>query len=134
LTETVAVALTQAAKTPSPVPLTLNVTLPVTETPTPTLTLEVAPIFGKISSNEGGGANLRQTPNGKYLMTLGNGTIVEVYPEFRLVNGVTWIRIIVTRDSERIEGWLLESTVSYATPEPNFEPTATPTFGVTPAP
>ncbi len=134
LTETVAVALTQAAKTPSPVPLTLNVTLPATETPTPTLTLEVAPIFGKISSNEGGGANLRQTPNGKYLMTLSNGTIVEVYSDFRLVNAVTWIRIIVTRDGERIEGWLLESTVSYATPEPNFEPTATPTFGVTLAP
>lgn len=126
LTETVAVALSQAAKTPSPVPLTLNVTLPATETPTATLTLEAVPSYGTVSANEGGGANLRQTPNGKYLMTLGNGTIVEVYPDFRLVNGVTWIRIIVTRNGERIEGWLLESTVSYATPEPNFGPSSTP--------
>ncbi|MCE9647190.1 MAG: DUF389 domain-containing protein [Chloroflexi bacterium] len=132
LTETVAVALTQAARTPSPVPVTLNVTLPATDTLTATLTLEATPIYGKISSNEGGGANLRQTPNGKYLMTLGNGTIVEVYSDFKLVNGVTWIRIIVTRNNERIEGWLLESTVSYATPEPNFGPSSTP--GVTPAP
>jgi hypothetical protein len=110
----------------------LNVTLPATDTLTATLTLEATPIYGKISSNEGGGANLRQTPNGKYLMTLGNGTIVEVYSDFKLVNGVTWIRIIVTRNNERIEGWLLESTVSYATPEPNFGPSSTP--GVTPAP
>jgi len=132
LTETVAVAFTQAAKTPSPVPLTLNVTLPPTETPTTTLTIEATPIYGTINAIEGGGANLRQTPNGKYLMTLSNGTIVEVYPDFRLVNQVTWIRIIVTQNNKRIEGWLLESTVLYATPEPNFGPSSTP--GVTPAP
>ena len=134
LTETVAVALSQAARTPSPVPLTLDVTLPATQTPTATLTLEVTPIFGKIDAEEGGGANLRQAPNGKYLMTLGNGMIVEIYPDFRQVNGVTWIHVFVTRNGERIEGWLLETTVSYATPEPNFEPSSTPTFNVTPAP
>jgi len=134
LTETVSVALTQAAKTPSPVPLTLEVTLPIIETPTVTLTFEAAPIFGKIDSKEGGGANLRQAPNGKYLMTLGNGTIVEIHSDFRQVNGVTWIHVFVTRNGERIEGWLLETTVSYATPEPNFEPSETPTFDVTPAP
>ncbi len=134
LTETVAVALSQAAKTPSPVPLTLDVTLPASETPTATLTFEVTPIFGKIDAEEGGGANLRQAPNGKYVMTLGNGTIVEIYPDFRQVNGVTWIHVFVTRNGERIEGWLLETTVNYATPEPNFEPSETPTFNVTPAP
>jgi hypothetical protein len=96
--------------------------------------LEAVPTFGKVNSIEGGGANLRQTPNGKFLMTLGNGMIVEVYPDFRLVNGVAWIRIIVTLDGKRIEGWLLESTVSYATPEPNFGPSSTPTFAVTAAP
>jgi Domain of unknown function (DUF389). len=101
LTETVAAALSQAAKTPSPVPLTLEFTLPATETPTVTLTFEVTPIFGKISAEEGGGANLRQTPNGKYLMTLVNDTIVEVYPDFRLVNGVPWIRIKIGRASCR---------------------------------
>jgi hypothetical protein len=134
LTETVAVAFTQAAKTPSPVPVTLNVTLPATDTPTITLTPEVVPIFGRVNSNEGGGANLRQTPNGKYLMTLGNDTIVEVYPDFKLVSGVTWIRIIVTINGKRVEGWLLESTVIYATPEPNFGPSSTPAIPVTQAP
>ena len=60
-------------------------------------------------------------------MTLDNGSIVEVMPEFRQVNGVTWIHVFVTRSGQRVEGWLLESVVLYATPEPNFEPTTTPT-------
>jgi hypothetical protein len=140
LTETVAVAFTQAAKTPNPVsltqltPITPTITLPATEAPTATLTLEPQTISGTVSASEGGGANLRQTPNGKYLMTLDNGTLVEIYPDFRQVNGVAWMHVFVIRDSQRFEGWLLESVVSYATPAPNFEPSATPTVGVTPAP
>jgi hypothetical protein len=143
-TETVAVALTQVAQTrnaptttptlltPSPIPITLNVTLPASETPTVTLTIEVQPIYGRINASEGGGANLRQTPNGKYLMTLDNGSIVEIYPDFKQVNGVTWIHVFATRSNQRIEGWLLESVVVYATPQPNFVPSPTP--GVTQAP
>ena len=123
-----------ATVSPSPVPLTLSITLPATETPTVTLTFEPQTISGKVGASEGGGANLRQTPNGKYLMTLDNGTIVEIYPDFRQVNGVAWMHVVVTRNGQRVEGWLLESVVSYATPEPNFEPSATPTVGVTPAP
>jgi hypothetical protein len=110
-------------------------TLFITETSTVvTLTIEPQPIFGKVSAEEGGGANLRQTPNGKYLMTLDNGTVVEIQSDFRQVNGITWVHVFVTRNEQRIEGWLLESVVSYATPEPNFEPSKTPTIGVTPAP
>jgi hypothetical protein len=100
--------------------------LPATETPTVTLTFEPQTVFGTVGASEGGGANLRQTPNGKYLMTLDNGTIVEIYPDFRQVNGIAWMHVMVTRNGQRVEGWLLESVVSYATPEPNFEPSATP--------
>ena len=67
-------------------------------------------------------------------MTLDNGTVVEIYPDFRLVNGITWLHVYVIRDDQKIEGWLLESVVSYATPEPNFEPSPTPEIGITPAP
>ena len=98
------------------------------------MTLEPQIISGKVSADEGGGANLRQTPNGKYLMTLDNGTIVEIQSDFRQVNGITWVHVFVTRNEQRIEGWLLESVVSYATPEPNFEISKTPTVGITPAP
>ncbi|MBI5944848.1 MAG: DUF389 domain-containing protein [Chloroflexi bacterium] len=106
---------------------TIDPSLPATETPTITMTIEPLPIFGKVSANEGGGANLREVPNGKLLKTLNNGTIVEVYPEFQLINGVTWIHVFATVNGQRLEGWLLESTVIYATPAPNFEITLTPT-------
>lgn len=118
----------------TPVPLTLAITLPPSITPTITLTLEPQSISGAVSANEGGGANLRQTPNGKYLMTLDNGTNVDIYPDFKIVNGVTWIHVFVTRNGQRVEGWLLESVVTYSTPEPNFNASPTPTIGITPAP
>jgi cytoskeletal protein RodZ len=156
ITETVSVALTQAAKTPGLVTFTPTVTRvatgtsTVTKTPsatetisvtktstavvTATLTVEAQLTSGKVSATEGGGANLRQTPNGKFLMTLDNGFPVEISSDFRQVNGVAWIHVFVTRNGQRIEGWLLESVVSFATPQPNFDPSATPTVGVTPAP
>jgi hypothetical protein len=115
-----------ATASSTPTASTPTATVPVTETLPVTLTNVPDSISGAISASEGGGANLRQTPNGKYLMTLDNGTIVEIYPDFRQVNGVAWLHVFVTRNGQRVEGWLLESVVSYATPEPNFEPTATP--------
>lgn len=117
---------------PSPVPLTLEITLPPTDTPTITLTIQPTPIYGKIAANEGGGANLRDAPGGKYVMTLLNGTIVETYSEFQEVNNVTWVKVIVTVNGQRIEGWLLESVIAYATPAPNFEATSTPASTPTP--
>jgi hypothetical protein len=128
------ITVTVTGETPSAVPLTLQVTLPVTETPTITMTVPTTPTYAKISANEGGGANLRQSPGGKYVMTLLNGTIVETYSDFREVNNVTWVHVFVTANGQQVEGWLLESVIAYATPAPNFEPSATPTFGVTPSP
>jgi hypothetical protein len=128
------ITVTVTGETPSPVPLTLQVTLPITETPTITMTIPTTPTYARIAANEGGGANLRQTPGGTYVMTLLNGTIVETYSDFREVNNVTWVHVFVTINGNRVEGWLLESVVAYATPAPNFEPSSTPTFGVTPSP
>ena len=112
-------------------PLTVEVTLPPSETPTITMTFEPTPIFGTVKASEGGGAYLRKTPQGQFLMTLSNGTIVEVYPDFQLLDGITWIHVFVMRNGQRYEGWMLESTVAYATPEPNF---GTPTLTATTAP
>ena len=125
-TTTITSTATPATDAPSPVPLTLSITLPATETPTATLTFEPQTISGTISSPEGGGTYLRQTPAGKFIMTVENGEIVEIYPDFRQVNGAAWMHVVVTRNGQRVEGWLLESVVSYAMPEPNFEPSATP--------
>jgi len=106
--------------TPSAVSLTADVTLPATETSTVTMTIEPSPVFGRVSANEGGGANLREAPGGIVVKTLNNGTIVEVHPEFQVISGVTWIRVSVSLNGVRLEGWMLESTITYATPEPNF--------------
>jgi hypothetical protein len=133
-TPTLTPAITSTPLSVTPVPLTLAITLPPSIAPTITLTLEVQSISGSISASEGGGANLRQTPNGKYLMTLDNGTVVDIYPDFKIVNGVTWIHVFVTRNGQRVEGWLLESVVTYATPAPNFNASPTPTIGITPVP
>ncbi|MBL8061860.1 MAG: DUF389 domain-containing protein [Anaerolineales bacterium] len=118
---------------PSAVPLTLEITLPATETPTITLTIQPTPVYGKVAANEGGGANLRDAPGGTYVMTLLNGTIVEATSEFADVNTITWVKVIATVNGQRIEGWLLESVISYATPAPNFEATATPNSTPTPS-
>lgn len=118
--------------TPTPVPLTLDITLPPADTATITLTIQPTPVYGKVFASEGGGANLRDAPGGAYVMTLLNGTIVETYSEFQIVNNVTWVKVIATANGQRVEGWLLESVIRYATPAPNFEPTATPTLTVTP--
>lgn len=118
---------TPTLNTPSPVPVTLEVTLPPTDTPTITLTIQPTPTYARISANEGGGANLREAPgpSGKYIMTLLNGTIVETYGEFEIVNGSTWVKVYATLNGRQIEGWLLESVVAYATPAPNFDATST---------
>lgn len=112
-------------ETPSPAPLTLEITLPPTETPTVTPTPPPTPVFARIQANEGGGANMRETPGGAYMMTLLNGTIVETYSEFQMVGTVAWVKIYVIVNGQRVEGWVLESTLAYATPAPNFEATAT---------
>lgn len=116
--------------TPTPVPLTLEITLPPSETPTITLTIQPTPTYGKVAAAEGGGANLRDAPGGNYVMTLLNGTIVETYSEFEVVNNSTWVKVYAQVNGQRIEGWLLESVIAYATPAANFE--VTPTATVTP--
>lgn len=128
----------------TPVPLTLQVTLPATQTPTITLTIEPTPVYAKISANEGGGAFLRKSPNGKFLATLDNGAIVEVLPDIKEDLGVPWAHVIATKNGIRIEGWVLQSVLATATPVVNWLPSATPTptetsiviptTGITPAP
>ncbi len=128
-----------ATLTSSPRPLstftktpTAEVSLPDTDTPTVTMTIEPTPVFGKVNANSGGGANLRDVPGGTVLKTLNNGTVVEVYPQFQVIGGITWIHVIVNLNGERLEGWMLESTINYATPEPNFGTPSNVTITPTP--
>ncbi|MCZ2127527.1 MAG: DUF389 domain-containing protein [Anaerolineales bacterium] len=119
--------------TPSPTTqATLEITLPPAHTPTVTMTVPPTPTYAKISANQGGGANLREAPDGKYVMTLLNGTIVETFSEFQVVNGRAWVKVYVAVNGQRVEGWLLETVIAYATPAPNFEASPAPKSSATP--
>jgi hypothetical protein len=114
--------------TPSRAPtLTLEATLPPTETPTLTLTAEPTPVYAKISSDSGGGVNLRKSPMGTYIATLDNGSLVQVWPDMQELENVTWAHVIATKNGRQLEGWILQSVLTTATPVPNWEPTETPT-------
>jgi len=122
-----------ASTTPSidSVPPTLlggDVTFPPTETPVPSATYEPTPIYAKIAAVEGGGAYMRKTPGGEFLATLENGVIIEVLGETAEVNGVTWINVAAIKNGLRIEGWVIQSVLVFATPVVNWSPSDTPTF------
>jgi hypothetical protein len=90
------------------------------------LTIEPTPVYGKIASGEGGGVFLRKSPNGKFLATLDNDSIVEMFPDVREVNNVPWAHVIANLNGVRIEGWVIQSAVLYATPVADWQPSSTP--------
>jgi hypothetical protein len=91
----------------------------------PSLTVVPTPVFAKINSPEGGGARVRSSPGGEYLFTLNNGYIVTVLGETMDVGGVIWVKILVDRNGEKVEGWIIQSLLATATPIVNWEPTET---------
>jgi hypothetical protein len=117
---------------PTPVPLTLEITLPPTESPTVTLTIEPTPVYARIRATKGGGAILREVPGGKGLTVLDNFSIVELLPETQELSGYTWSHVIAIQNGIRLEGWILQIVLDVATPPPNWQPSATPSFTPTP--
>jgi hypothetical protein len=117
----------------TPVPLTFEVTLPPTDTPTVTLTIEPTPVYARIVSNQGG-AFLRDSPNGKYLVTLDNYTFVQVLPDTQQLSGWTWAHVIAVKNGVQMDGWVIQLALQVATPAPNWQPSATPTTTSTDTP
>ncbi|MFZ5858264.1 MAG: DUF389 domain-containing protein [Chloroflexota bacterium] len=95
------------------------------ETLPPSITVVPTPVFAKINSPEGGGARVRSSPGGDYLFTLNNGYIVTVLGETMDVGGVIWVKILVDRNGEKTEGWIIQSLLATATPIVNWQPTET---------
>ena len=116
ITSTVGAALTRAASEP----------LTALSSPI-TLTIEPTPIYARVDATEANGANLRQDPNGKFILELDNGSIVEVQADTQDVNGVVWAHVIAIRNNQRYEGWVLQSVLETATPIPNWSLSSTPT-------
>ncbi len=122
---TIAPSSTPRLLTPTPSPVltpplpTPSETAPPTSITTPTITPIPTPIYGRVSSPRGGGAFLRKEPSfsAPVLISLTNGTVVEVFPQdARLVGSDTWLRVTVILGGRRLEGWMLSTVIQMPTP------------------
>ena len=120
ITATVGAALTRAASEQ----LT---TLP----PTTTLSIESTPVYARVDATQANGANLRQDPNGKFMIELDNGAIVEVQSDTQDVNGVVWAHVIAIRNNQRYDGWILQSVLDIAPASTTLTPSNTDTPTIT---
>jgi hypothetical protein len=100
--------------------------LPPTLTRTPAVTLTVGlspsptllptPIYGRIQST-GDGATIRTEPGGTAITTVQNGYLVEFLPADPVVlEGATWVKVLIRTPSRDIEGWVLLNLIITATP------------------
>lgn len=102
-------AVTQAVPTQAlPPTLTPQVVLSPTLLPTP--------VYGRIQS-AGDGAVIRTSPGGSAITTIQNGYLVEILGDApSVIEGATWIHVIVKTPSRDIDGWMLLSLITTATP------------------
>ena len=108
---------TQAASTRTPVPPS-SPTVSLTPTPQPTAAYAV------IAASSGGGAIVRDQPGGVPLVTLLNGILVQVLPDIQSYGGVNYVHI---HTLQGVDGWVLQSVLTAATPPPTSTLTLTPT-------
>ncbi len=101
-------------------------TEPPTVTPAPTETFAPGlnptpiptPIYGRVqASASGDGAVIRAEPGGTAITTVQNGYLVEFLPVDPVVlNGETWVNVLIRTPSRDIEGWVLLRLIVTATP------------------
>lgn len=101
----------RAISTVTPTP---NISATPSITPTQTITPIPTPIIARISAPTGGGAYLRDNPDGKIISSILNGNLIEVISEpIRGKNGVIWVQI---RTADGFSGWIVQSLLATATP------------------
>ena len=107
--------------TPVPPTLTPTITLTPTLTPTPTKTLTPTPVpvYARIAPVEG--ALIRSEPGFSTPIIypgIVQGTLVQLLGSPEEVDGYMWVPVRVVEDDR--EGWILQSLLLIATPEPNW--------------
>ncbi len=112
-----------ATRTVTPVPPTLTPTVTPTRTPTTTptqtYTPSPVPVYARIGPEQG--ASLRSGPGFDYepiYPGIMQGVLVQLLGETQEVEGVLWVRVLVIEDDR--EGWMMQSLLDIATPEPNW--------------
>lgn len=130
VTPTLTLTLTPVPPTETPVPPTQTPTPTITPSPTlsPTHTMTFTPTPVQAYINSELGAYLRSEPGGGIVGTMFDGSLVELLGETLLDdNYQVWVKVYDLEHS--IEGWILESLLITATPDPSlFTPTFTPTL------
>jgi hypothetical protein len=94
-------------RTPSPTKTSRSPLSTISPTVQGTPVLRVVDAFAG-----GGGAHIREVPNGKILATIPNGTVVTIIPnESQIIKGTIWVHVFVFVNDVRIEGWMDGSVV-----------------------
>jgi len=107
--------------TPIPPSLTPTITLTPTLSPTPTQTFTPTPVpvYARIAPEEG--ALIREEPGFDAPILypgIVQGTLVQLLGDSQEVKGFPWIQVLVVEDGR--QGWILQSLLLIATPEPNW--------------
>jgi hypothetical protein len=103
-------------QTPFPVTPTLWATLKPSPTPSATFTPEPTPVWARVAAQVGGGAFVRESPDGRVLTSLLNETLVQVISDpVAGEGGILWVKV---RTQQGVEGWIMQSLLATATPVP----------------
>jgi hypothetical protein len=87
-----------------------------TEGFTPGPTLLPTPVYGRVQS-QSGGVYIRVKPGGQTITTVENGYLVEILGDAPVIlEGSTWIHVIVKTPARDIDGWVLLNLITTATP------------------
>jgi hypothetical protein len=112
-----------ATKTSTPVPPTLTptITLTPTSTPTPTQTYTPSPVSVYARIGPESGATIRSGPSfdsPPVYPGVIQGTLVQLLGYAQDKDRLTWVQVRVVEDDR--QGWILQSLLLIATPEPNW--------------
>ncbi len=100
-----ATATEMPTHTPSPIPTD---TPTQTASPTPTFTVTPRPTY-LVWAPDFDGGNIRETPNGRILVQLENGSVVEWLSQTEKAAGHTWLWVMICYRSGCTNGWMAES-------------------------
>jgi SH3-like domain-containing protein len=122
-TSTVTPVPPTATSSHTPVPPTLTPTITTTPTrtpiPTKTFTPSPVPVYARIDPVEGALIRLEPGFNSPILYPgIIQGVLVQLLGNPQEVDGYQWVKIRVVEDGR--EGWILQSLLLIATPEPNW--------------
>jgi len=100
------------------VTLTPTITFEPTGTATETITPQPTPVWARVTAPTGGGALLRDEPDGKIISSILNGGMVQVISD--PVRGKTTTIWVQVRTEDGLIGWIVQSLLATATPAPGW--------------